>query len=114
MHQAADTIFDKIKVEKATLLGVDVNSTNASAISLETPVTVLTSGGAETRTLANGREGQRKILLGGTTVTGAITITPASLQGYTNIAIGAAGRGCELLFTGGKWHCISLGYATMG
>jgi len=114
MHQAADTIFDKIKVEKATLLGTDLNVTNASAISLETPCTILTSGGAETRTLANGREGQRKILVGGTTVTGNIVITPASLQGYTTITIGAAGRGAELIFSAGKWHCFALGGAAMG
>jgi len=114
MHQAADSHFDKVLVEKMLAGGVDYNAVDASAISLETIITVLTSGGAETRTLANGREGQIKILQGGITVTGAITITPSNLAGYATVVIAAAGRGAGLFFSRGEWHVFALGYATLG
>ncbi len=113
MYEGPDSKIDKLVVDERFGVGTDTNSTDASAISVATPCTILTSGGAETRTLANGFEGQRKILVGGATVSGNITITPANLQGYTSIVIGAAGRGCELLFAAGQWHCFSLGGASI-
>jgi hypothetical protein len=113
MFESADQKINKLIVDEEFAVGSDTNATDASAISIATPCTILTSGGAETRTLGNGVEGQRKILVGGATVSGNITITPTNLQGYTSIVIGAAGRGCELLFAAGQWHCFSLGGATI-
>ena len=113
MLESANQKIDELLVDEKLSVGIDFNDTDESAISVITPCTVLSSAAAETRTLPNGREGQRKILVGGATVTGAITITPASLQGYTAIAIGAAGRGCELIFNKGAWHCFALGGATI-
>ena len=113
MLESADQKIDKLLVDKMLALGIDLNSTDASAISLDTPVTALVSAGAETRTLANGREGQVKELIAFTAV-GAITITPVNLRGYATVILGAAGRGAKLIFYNGEWHCVSLGYATMG
>ena len=112
MLESANQKIDEVDIDEKLCLGIDYNSTDASAISVATLVTVLTSGGAETRTLPNGREGQVKILLGGSTVTGAITVTPAAMNGYSNVAIGDEGRGVILLFSKGKWSIIALGYAT--
>ena len=114
MHQAADQIINKLDVSKVVCLGIDTNSTNASAISVLTPATALVStGAAETRTLPNGREGQYKALFCKTYV-GDIVVTPVNLKGYATITFGAAGRGCELIFLAGEWHCIGAGYATLG
>ena len=113
MFESADQKLDELQVDKFFGLYCDTNSTDASAISIITPATALVSGGAETRTLANGREGQMKYLFAKTAV-GAITITPVNLKGYTTVVLGAAGRGATLIFCAGEWHCVSLGYGTMG
>lgn len=113
MQESANQKIDKVIIDEELNVGIDTSSVAGAAISLATPCTIVTSAGAEARTLANGREGQRKIIVGGTTVTGNITVTPASMQGYTNVVIGAAGRGAELIFSAGKWHCFALGGATV-
>ena len=113
MHQAADQKISKLDVHEKFLLGSDLNRTNASAISVDTPVTLLEStGAAETRTLPQGREGQKKILIC-TTYVGDIVVTPTNLRGYTTITFAGAGSGCELAFYAGEWHVIGVGYATL-
>ncbi len=82
----------------------------AGAISLEAPVTRLTSTGAGTAyTLADGSEGQIKTLIhvtdGGTAV-----ITPANFGGATSatITLTNAGDSITLLFSGGNWWGIAF------
>jgi hypothetical protein len=98
---------DRLIAKKRLELVLDINSTDASAISLETPLTVLTAAGAETRTLANGYNGQIKVLIGGT-LTGAVTVTPTGLEPSTNIVMTTKG-GCWMgIFYDNAWHTLSL------
>lgn len=108
MFESADQILDKIKVSKMLILGVDVNSTASSAISVVTPVTILTAAGAESRTLANGRDGQIKILVA-KTITGTITITPANLYNGTTITMDHVNDTWVGVYYGGDWHTLVAG-----
>ena len=108
MFQAAHNLFERIKVTtKLMLYGFlelqgDTNSTDASAISVVTGNTFLVSAGAETRTLANGIDGQVKTLIYITHV-GNITVTPANLAAGTQITFSAAGACWQGVFKKGEW-----------
>ena len=88
--------------------------TAAGAISLVTPITHISSaGGAYTVTLADGVQGQRKMLIC-TGYTADITITPTNLQLYTSLVMVIEGSNIELLFTNGYWCVIGVGKALVG
>lgn len=82
--------------------------TGAGAISLATLTTYITSTGADALTLADGEEGQLKIIVhavdGGTS-----TITPANFGGVTSvsIALALAGESIILQFLKGNWWLLS-------
>lgn len=70
----------------------------AGAINLTTVATKITSTGANALTIADGFDGQIKVL---TMVadSGDATLTPTTKTGYTTIVFNDAGDGCILLFT---------------
>ncbi len=108
MFESADQILNWLKVEKGLILGVDLNSTDASAISVETPVTILTATGAQTRTLPNAKDGQLKILVA-KTIGGTITITPTNLYNGSTIAMDHVNDTWVGIFYGGDWHTLVAG-----
>jgi len=118
MHYAANSQFDKaeilddgqLKLTGAIFLNGDVNGTNASAIDVGTGTTYLTSAGAETRTLADGKENQVKRLVCITYV-GNIVVTPTNLVG-TTITFTAAGGAWEGVFKKGEWITLSASPAS--
>ena len=65
-------------------------------------------------TLANGSDGQVKTFLNVSTGgTNAVTITPASLRGYTNIILNAPGETVTCIFKNSNWNIIAgNGYTT--
>ena len=67
-----------------------------------------------TVTLANGSDGQVKTFLNVSTGgTNAVTITPASLRGYTNIILNAPGETVTCIFKNSNWNIIAgNGYTT--
>lgn len=77
---------------------VDVNVTNGGAIRLDSAVTLLETGGAETRTLAAGKPGQVKILAmtkdGGDCV---VTLT-GNPQAFDVLTFGDVGDAVVLLY----------------
>lgn len=70
----------------------------AGAVNLTTVITKITSTGANALTLADGVDGQIKIL---TMVAdgGDATLTPTTKTGYSTIVFNDAGDGCTLVFT---------------
>jgi hypothetical protein len=70
----------------------------AGAVNLTTLTTKITSTGANALTLANGADGQVKIL---TMVSdgGDATLTPTTKTGYSTIVFNDAGDGCVLVYT---------------
>jgi len=111
MFQAAKLLLEKLKSERVIVterleLIPDLSSTDAAAISVETPVTVLTCAGSETRTLANGYPGQLKILFL-MTDGGAVVVTPAALYNADTITFSEVNDGWIGIFYAGSWHTLA-------
>ena len=111
-YQGANPSFGKLRtgrliVDNRLELGIDVSSTNAAAISVLTPITALVStAGAETRTLANGYEGQVKILFY-MTDSSSCAVTPANLYNGTTITFTDVNESWIGVFHAGEWHTIA-------
>ena len=82
------------------------------AISIATQTTLLTSTGANTNELADGTNGQIKIISyivdGGSSV-----LTPANFGQGTTITFTTVGDACELIFLGTSWYIRSISGATI-
>ena len=87
------------------------NITGGGAISTTTGVTFITTTGAEAYSLADGVEGQIKIIImkvdGGNA-----TITPDNLVGYKAIRFDAVIDNVQLLYGSTGWNIIALQQAT--
>ena len=72
------------------------------------------TGGTATCSLADGADGQVKIILDtATSGTYAQTITPTNLRGYTSVLLNAEGESVILIFKNSNWNIIGgNGYAT--
>ena len=87
------------------------NITGPGAISLTETVTFITTTGADAYTLADGVEGQFKIIImkvdGGNG-----TITPDNLVGWTSIKFDNVKDNVQLLYGSTGWNIIALQQAT--
>lgn len=87
------------------------NITGPGAIDLTSGVTFITTTGADAYTLADGVEGQVKIIImkvdGGNA-----TITPDNLVGWTSIRFDAVIDNVQLLYGSTGWNIIALQQAT--
>ena len=87
------------------------NITGGGAISLTTGVTFITTTGTEAYTLADGIEGQIKIIVmkgdGGNA-----TITPDNLVGYTAIRFNDVEDSVQFLYGSTGWNIIALQQAS--
>ena len=87
------------------------NITGGGAISLTTGVTFITTTGTEAYTLADGIEGQIKIIImkgdGGNA-----TITPDNLVGYTAIRFNDVEDSVQFLYGSTGWNIIALQQAS--
>ena len=87
------------------------NVTGGGAISVTTGVTFITTTGTESYSLADGTEGQFKIIImkvdGGNA-----TITPTNLVGWTSIRFDAVIDNVQLLYGSTGWNIIALQQAT--
>ena len=87
------------------------NISGPGAISLTTGVTFITTTGTDAYTLADGVEGQLKIIVmkvdGGNA-----TITPDNLVGWTSIRFDAVIDNVQLLYGSTGWNIIALQQAT--
>ena len=87
------------------------NVTGGGALSLTTAVSLISTTGTEAYTLADGIEGQIKIIVmkvdGGNA-----TITPDNLVGYTSIRFNNVHDNVQLLYGSTGWNIIALQNAT--
>ena len=87
------------------------NISGPGAISLTTGVTFITTTGTDAYTLADGVEGQLKIIImkvdGGNA-----TITPDNLVGWTSIRFTDVNNNVQLLYGSTGWNIIALQQAT--
>jgi hypothetical protein len=85
--------------------GTPQTLTGAGAVNLTTRTTLLVTTGANALTLADGIEGQRKVIVMKTDG-GDGTLTPTNRHGYATITFNDAGDSIELNFTDGKWAIV--------
>ena len=89
------------------LTGSTQSLSGAGAVNLTTTITKITSTGANALTLADGVDGQIKILVM-IVDAGDATLTPTTKTGYSTIVFNDAGDGCVLVFT------TTLGWIVVG
>ena len=115
---AAQDVFNNMP----TYLGIAQASQSLTGDGSTTLVSDVTSAITEidatsaiaTVTLANGSDGQVKTFINvSTSGTNVVTITPASLRGYTNILLNAPGETVTCMFKNSNWNIIAgNGYTT--
>ena len=91
------------------------SSGSTSAADVTSAITEVNGTSAvETITLADGSDGQVKIVLDTATAgTYAQTITPSNLRGYTSVLLNAPGESVTLIFKNSNWNILGgNGYAT--
>ena len=107
----AEDVFNNVpswiglKDTAQTITG-DGSTSNAVTVTESTTLIDATSGAAPV-TLADGADGQVKIIINKSTGgTNAVTITPASFVAGTTINIDAPGRSVICMFKDSKWNVI--------
>lgn len=85
--------------------------TGAGAVSVTNPITWIVSTGANALTLADGEEGQVKLLIMKTDG-GTATLTPTNLGNGTTLTFDDVGDSADLLFTNGERYFMG-GTATL-
>ena len=117
----AGNIATRVKITSAGILTVDYglatsleDLADAAAISLTATTSYFTTAAAETATLADGAEGQMKILVAEDVSAGdmVVTVASASWGGSGEITFSASASGCTLQFVNGAWYCIGNNGAT--
>jgi len=90
-----------------------VSGTTLGALNLGTAITVVTTTGAATASLADGFEGQVKTIVMAVDG-GALTLTPTNLGGTpTTITFDDVGDSVSLVFAGGAWWSVGTATATI-
>ena len=89
------------------------NLVGAGAVDITSQITHFTDTGTNALTLADGAEGQTKIICQIATAGGAGTLTPSNLAGGTTITFNAVGENVHLIFTGSNWRAIGISGATI-
>ena len=92
----------------STSQSITGDGSTSTAITLTEPVTeVDATSAAAPVTLADGANGQIKIILNvSTSGTNAVTITPANLRGGTTITLNAPGESVQCIFKNSNWNVI--------
>jgi len=85
--------------------------TGAGAVSVTLPITHIVTTGADALTLADGVEGQVKVIVMKTDG-GAGTLTPSNLGNGSTITFDDVGDSAWLVFTNAAWHFVG-GTATL-
>tara|TARA_B100001778_G_C18439281_1_gene561577 strand:- start:277 stop:645 length:369 start_codon:yes stop_codon:yes gene_type:complete len=87
------------------------NVTGGGALSVSKSVSFISTTGVESYSLANGTEGQQKIIImkahGGNA-----TVTPDNLVGYTSVRLTGVNNSFHLLYGSTGWNIIALQQAT--
>ena len=84
----------------------------AGAIDIVSYISEVTTTGADALTLADGEEGQHKVIVM-VADGGDGTLTPSNLAGGTTITFNDVGDSASLLFTNGSWHVIGQNGVTI-
>ena len=87
------------------------NVTGGGALSTTTVVSFISTTGTESYSLADGVEGQEKIIIMKARV-GNATVTPTNLVGYTSVRLTGVNNSFHLIYGSTGWNIIALQQAT--
>ena len=107
----AEDVFNNVPTWlgfNSTSQSITGDGSTSTAITLTEPVTeVNATSAAAPCTLADGANGQIKIMLNvSTSGTNAVTITPANLRGGSTITLNAVGESVQCIFKNSNWNVI--------
>ena len=107
----AEDVFNNIPTWiglASTSQSITGDGSTSTAITITEPVTEINATSATAPcTLADGANGQIKIILNVSTGgTNAITITPSNLRGGTTITLNAPGESVQCIFKNSNWNVI--------
>jgi|LGVF01.2.fsa_nt_gb hypothetical protein len=108
-------IVKSLEAESLDVSGLSIKSqtpqvlTGAGAVDITSEIThLVTAGVGDALTLADGAEGQEKIVVTKTETSGGDTsvLTPTNFANGTDLTFDAVGDSVQLVFTNGAWHWI--------
>jgi hypothetical protein len=107
----AEDVFNNVPTWlgfNSTSQSITGDGSTSTAITVTEPVTeVNATSAAAPCTLADGANGQIKIILNVSTGgTNAVTITPANLRGGSTITLNAPGESVQCIFKNSNWNVI--------
>ena len=107
----AEDVFNNVPTWlgfNSTSQSITGDGSTSTAITLTEPVTEVNATSATAPcTLADGANGQMKIILNVSTGgTNAVTITPSNLRGHTSITLNAPGESVHCIFKNSNWNII--------
>ena len=107
----AEDVFNNIPTWiglNSTSQSITGDGSTSTAITVTEPVTEINATSATAPcTLADGANGQIKIILNvSTSGTNAVTITPANLRGGSTITLNAPGESVQCIFKNSNWNVI--------
>ncbi len=110
---AGFTFADPVSIASALYFsGTPQTLSGAGEVNVTTSITWIVTTGADALTLADGVEGQIKIIVMKTDG-GDGTLTPAHKAGYSTVTFNDVGDSVQLIFTNGAWHIIGNNGATI-
>jgi len=107
----AEDVFNNVPTWlglNSTSQSITADGSTSIAVTLTEPVSEVNATSAiGTLTLADGANGQIKIILNVSTGgTNAVTITPSNLRGGTSITLNAPGETVQCIFKNSNWNVI--------
>ena len=107
----AEDVFNNVPTWlgfNSTSQSITGDGSTSTAITVTEPVTeVNATSAAAPCTLADGANGQIKIILNvSTSGTNAVTITPSNLRGGSTITLNAVGESVQCIFKNSNWNVI--------
>ena len=108
---SAEDVFNNIPSWiglKDTVQTITGDGSTVTAVTLtESTTLVNATSGAAPVTIADGADGQVKIIINkSTSGSNAVTITPSNLAGYTTVTLNAPGESVILIFKNSNWYII--------
>ena len=82
-------------------------TTETTEINAGTSLSAIDGSTSVSLALADGTEGQQKIITVSATPTGNVTVTPTNGAGFTSITFTAKGDSATLVFVNGSWNIVS-------
>jgi hypothetical protein len=100
---SSSNMWDQLNIQTVIVS----TTTETTEITAGTSLSAIDGSTAVSLVLANGTEGQQKIITVSATPSGNVTVTPTNGAGFTSITFTAKGDSATLVFVNGSWNIVS-------